>query len=195
VGIKGKLERASDELEGDRNTDQGDNSGTDSDEKDLEQEVQKLKESLTDLRERVKEIEDRNLMAELEELSMKEQVEEVQEIIDIMDSEDLEQRLKILERIQDEYKSGKVHEKLEYLYSEVKDLKENSVETDNAKLDSLEDRVKSIENKVEGLSQVNTQAPESGIEDDESVLQEVVRESEDLRLRRNSDGEMVVEAI
>lgn len=195
MGIKGKLERASDELEGDRNTDQGDNSGTDSREKDLEQEVQKLKESLTDLRERIKEIEDRNLMAELEELSMREQVEEVQEIIDIMDSEDLEQRLKILERIQDEYKSGKVHEKLEYLYSEVKDLKENSVETDNAKLDSLEDRVKSIENKVEGLSQADTQAPESGIEDDESVLQEVVRESEDLRLRRNSDGEMVVEAI
>ncbi|GEM_PF-3551416 len=202
VGISDKLEKAKKDLKsGEKEeTSQDDNRASQQDSIDreaLEQELQNVEKSIQELQDRVREMEDRDLMAELEELSVKEQLQEVQKLLDVMDSEDLQERLKMLDRIQDEYQEGRVHEKLEYLYSEVKDMKEEGIEADESRMDELEDRVDDLGQKLEDIKQEQNktqgnmgQRPEASRS---SGLNQIVRGSSDLRVRTNENGEKVVE--
>jgi DNA repair exonuclease SbcCD ATPase subunit len=137
-------------------------------------------------------MEDRDLMAELEELSVKEQLQEVQKLLDVMDGEDLQERLKMLERIQDEYQEGRVHEKLEYLYSEVKDMKEEGIEADESRVNELEDRINELEQNLDDLRQEQNGA-QAPARQPGAGLGQIVRGSSDLRVSTNENGERVVE--
>jgi len=56
----------------------------------LEKELQGIEGAIDDMEERVKDIEDRDMMAQLESLSLEEEVQEVEELLNHMSKEELE---------------------------------------------------------------------------------------------------------
>jgi DNA repair exonuclease SbcCD ATPase subunit len=120
----------------------------------LEKELQGIEGAIDDMEERVKDIEDRDMMAQLESLSLEEEVQEVEELLNHMSKEELEKRLNMVEQIREEYQEGKVHEKLEYLYRQIKELKEQQHDTKGAasNVEKLRERMDRLEQRVEGNS-------------------------------------------
>jgi len=118
----------------------------------LEKELQGIEGAIDDMEERVKDIEDRDMMAQLESLSLEEEVQEVEELLNHMSKEELEKRLNMVEQIREEYQEGKVHEKLEYLYRQIKELKEQQHDTKGAasNVEKLRERMDRLEQRVEG---------------------------------------------
>jgi len=60
----------------------------------------------------------------------------------------------MVEQIREEYQEGKVHEKLEYLYRQIKELKEQQHDTKGAasNVEKLRERMDRLEQRVEGNS-------------------------------------------
>ena len=132
----------------------------------LEKELQGIEEAIDEMDQRVKDIEDRDMMAELESLSLEEEVQEVEELLNHMSKEELEKRLNMVEQIKEEYQEGKVHEKLEYLYRQIKELKEQQQDAQGAasNVEKLSERMEELEQRVQGSSsngeKVATEMPE-----------------------------------
>lgn len=132
----------------------------------LEKELQGIEEAIDEMDQRVKDIEDRDMMAELESLSLEEEVQEVEELLNHMSKEELEKRLNMVEQIKEEYQEGKVHEKLEYLYRQIKELKEQQHDAQGAasNVEKLSERMEELEQRVQGSSsngeKVATEMPE-----------------------------------
>lgn len=118
----------------------------------LEQELQGIEGAIEDLEDRIKDIEDRDMMAQLESLSLEEEVQEVEELLNHMSKEELEKRLNMVEQIKEEYQEGKVHEKLEYLYRQIKEVKQQEHDSKgaNANVEELRERMNQLERQVEG---------------------------------------------
>ncbi len=116
----------------------------------LENELKGIETSIEELEERVSDIEDRDMMAQLESLSIEDEVNEIEDMLNHMDKEELEKRLNMVEQIKEEYQEGKVHEKLEYLYEQIKDIREKEFEAPEIG-EEFEERLEEIEKKVENV--------------------------------------------
>lgn len=121
----------------------------------LEKELKGIEDAMDELEGRVHDIEDRDMMAQLEAMSLEEEVQEVEELLNHMTKEELEKRLNMVEQIKEEYQEGKVHEKLEYLYQQIKDLRERNLEDSNVSTEykeQFEERLDELESKIPNKS-------------------------------------------
>jgi DNA repair exonuclease SbcCD ATPase subunit len=158
----------------------------------LERELKGIEDSIESLEDRVSDLEDKDMMAELETLSMEEEVQEIEEILNHMDKEALEKRLNMVEQIKQEYQEGRVHEKLEYLYEQIKELRkekegEEGKRIDSQKVDRLESKFEELEKEIENIKQKRDNIDKAeGVE-----ISSFVKSSDRFEIEETSEGNMV----
>ena len=158
----------------------------------LETELKGIEDAIESLEDRVSDLEDKDMMAELETLSMEEEVQEIEEILNHMDKEALEKRLNMVEQIKQEYQEGRVHEKLEYLYEQIKELRkekegEEGKGIDSQKVDRLESKFEELEKEIENIKQKRDNIDKAeGVE-----ISSFVKSSDRFEIEETSEGNMV----
>ncbi|MFB6209846.1 MAG: hypothetical protein ABEJ56_06970, partial [Candidatus Nanohaloarchaea archaeon] len=93
----------------------------------------------------------------------------------------------------EEYQEGKVHEKLEYLYEQIKELKQQKAGEQNPenpgevrnKVEKLEDKIERLEDKIGELEQMKSPREE------ETGLESLVQGSSRFETEQTNQGEVV----
>jgi DNA repair exonuclease SbcCD ATPase subunit len=145
--------------------------------------VEENRSSIKELQKKVQELKDQEQMHRLDQLSTKEQVKDLMDYVEQMDKESLQKKLQMMDKIQEEYEQGKVHEKLEFLYSEVQDLKDEEAQDMEQKTSRISEIVERLDNLEDELEEIK----KSAAGDENNMMEELASKSPALEIE-NHDG-------
>ncbi|MDY6769984.1 MAG: hypothetical protein SVU88_03355, partial [Candidatus Nanohaloarchaea archaeon] len=154
----------------------------DSDGADSEQSTEQL---LRELQSRIDTLEDQVMMERLEDLSLEDEIEVVEDLLD-RDEEAIQEKLEMLDRIEEEYEETQVGEKLQYLYQQLTDVQDRLDEVAGQQVD--EEEVSELRGRIDRLE---SEVASTG--DEEQNFDDVYDKLYTLRDRLNEVKEEVEE--
>lgn len=136
-----------------------------------ESEKKGKEERISKLEGKINTLKDKTLMEELEDIAIESELKEIETLLGYTDINELKEKLELIDQIEEEYKQGEIHKKLNYLYNEIEEIKEDLKDLKEEKRkgkkdyvrknrfldteDTLKDAIRKVNNKIENYIKRN----------------------------------------
>lgn len=107
-----------------------------------------IREAVEDLNHRLETIEDKVMMERLEDLALRDEIEAIEDILD-QEGDELRKKLKVLNRVAEEYEGQQFEKKLHFLYNKIQELEKQA---GGKNQQAMQERLSSLENRVDTLA-------------------------------------------